>query len=211
MLMLSMSGASCASTTSTLWRASPGARATTRLPRSRRRGGPLYRPPAKAIVLCVDEKPSIQALERAQGYLKLPNGRALTGQSHDQAARDHNLVRRARSRHREDHRDAFKAAAADRVSRLHEQPGSPSRIASSTSSSTISIHIRRTSAGSRSIRACISISLRPAHHGSIRSRFGFPFSRASRSTVLPSPPSSSSSSTSMRSSPAFADDSRAYA
>ena len=40
-------------------------------------------PPAKAIVLCVDEKPSIQALERAQGYLELPNGRALTGQSHD--------------------------------------------------------------------------------------------------------------------------------
>jgi hypothetical protein len=40
-------------------------------------------PPAKAIVLCVDEKPSIQPLERAQGYLKLPNGRALTGQSHD--------------------------------------------------------------------------------------------------------------------------------
>ena len=34
-------------------------------------------------MLCADEKPSIQALERAQGYLKLPNGRALTGQSHD--------------------------------------------------------------------------------------------------------------------------------
>lgn len=28
-------------------------------------------------------EPSIQALERAQGYLKLPNGRALTGHSHD--------------------------------------------------------------------------------------------------------------------------------
>ncbi len=40
-------------------------------------------PPKNAIVLCVDEKPSIQALERAQGYLKLPNGRALTGESHD--------------------------------------------------------------------------------------------------------------------------------
>src|SRR6516165_11913005 len=40
-------------------------------------------PPKKAVVLCIDEKPSIQALERAQGYLKLPNGRALTGQSHD--------------------------------------------------------------------------------------------------------------------------------
>jgi transposase len=40
-------------------------------------------PPDNAVVLCVDEKPSIQALERAQGYLKLPNGRTLTGHSHD--------------------------------------------------------------------------------------------------------------------------------
>jgi transposase len=39
-------------------------------------------PPDNAVVLSVDEKPSIQALERAQGYLKLPNGRAMTGQSH---------------------------------------------------------------------------------------------------------------------------------
>ena len=39
--------------------------------------------PENAIVLCIDEKPSIQALERAQGYLKLANGRALTGHSHD--------------------------------------------------------------------------------------------------------------------------------
>lgn len=40
-------------------------------------------PPEKALVLCVDEKPHIQALERAQGYLKLPSGRALTGFSHE--------------------------------------------------------------------------------------------------------------------------------
>jgi transposase len=40
-------------------------------------------PPENAIVLCIDEKPSIQALERAQGYLRLPNGRALSGHSHD--------------------------------------------------------------------------------------------------------------------------------
>jgi hypothetical protein len=33
--------------------------------------------------LCVDEKPSIEALQRAQGYLSLRNGRTLTGQSHD--------------------------------------------------------------------------------------------------------------------------------
>src|SRR6202007_2502347 len=45
--------------------------------------GLYVNPPGKAIVLCVDEKPSIQALERAQGYLRLPTGRALTGQSHD--------------------------------------------------------------------------------------------------------------------------------
>jgi len=40
-------------------------------------------PPKNAIVVCIDEKPSIQALERAQGYLKLPNGRTLTGHSHN--------------------------------------------------------------------------------------------------------------------------------
>jgi len=40
-------------------------------------------PPENALVLCVDEKPAIQALERAQGYLRLPNGRALTGFSHE--------------------------------------------------------------------------------------------------------------------------------
>src|SRR5438105_2277255 len=40
-------------------------------------------PPENALVLAVDEKPSIQALERSQGYLKMPNGRALGGHSHD--------------------------------------------------------------------------------------------------------------------------------
>ena len=39
-------------------------------------------PPEKAVVLCVDEKPSIQALERAQGWLRLPDGKALNGFSH---------------------------------------------------------------------------------------------------------------------------------
>ena len=33
-------------------------------------------------MICVDEKPSIQALERAQGWLRLPNGQAMTGFSH---------------------------------------------------------------------------------------------------------------------------------
>jgi len=40
-------------------------------------------PPQDAIVLAVDEKPHIQALKRAPGYLKLPDERALSGRSHD--------------------------------------------------------------------------------------------------------------------------------
>lgn len=39
-------------------------------------------PPENAIVVCVDEKPDIQVLERAQGWLRLPNGKALNGFSH---------------------------------------------------------------------------------------------------------------------------------
>jgi len=34
-------------------------------------------------VLSVDEKPAIQALERAQGWLRLPNGRSLRGFNHE--------------------------------------------------------------------------------------------------------------------------------
>ncbi len=40
----------------------------------------LY-PPEGALVLSVDEKPHIQALERAQSYLKLANGCTLTGKA----------------------------------------------------------------------------------------------------------------------------------
>jgi len=40
-------------------------------------------PPENALVLCVDEKPHIQALERAQGWLRLPDGRSLTGFAHE--------------------------------------------------------------------------------------------------------------------------------
>lgn len=40
-------------------------------------------PPENAVVICVDEKPHIQALERAQGYLRFPDGRTMTGFSHE--------------------------------------------------------------------------------------------------------------------------------
>ena len=45
--------------------------------------GLYLNPPENAMVLCVDEKPCIQALERAQGWIRLPNGRAMTGFAHE--------------------------------------------------------------------------------------------------------------------------------
>lgn len=39
--------------------------------------------PANAVVLSVDEKPCVQALEREQGWLKMPDGRSLTGFAHE--------------------------------------------------------------------------------------------------------------------------------
>jgi len=45
--------------------------------------GLYLHPPDNAVVLSVDEKPHIQALERAQGYLRLPNGTAVRGVSHE--------------------------------------------------------------------------------------------------------------------------------
>jgi transposase len=45
--------------------------------------GLYLNPPENAIVLGVDEKPGIQALERAQGYIRLPNGRAVSGFAHE--------------------------------------------------------------------------------------------------------------------------------
>ncbi len=44
--------------------------------------GLYLNPPQNAVVISVDEKPPIQALERAQGWLRLPGGRTLTGFSH---------------------------------------------------------------------------------------------------------------------------------
>jgi transposase len=40
-------------------------------------------PPQNAVIISVDEKPAIQALERAQGWLRLPDGQALRGFNHE--------------------------------------------------------------------------------------------------------------------------------
>ncbi len=45
--------------------------------------GLYLNPPENTIVISVDEKPAIQALERAQGWLRLPDGQAVRGFSHE--------------------------------------------------------------------------------------------------------------------------------
>jgi len=45
--------------------------------------GLYLNPPENAVVISVDEKPAIQALERAQGWLRLPDGKAMRGFSHE--------------------------------------------------------------------------------------------------------------------------------
>ena len=76
MSMCSMSGASCAGRRST----SPGRKSWCEsddpefVAKAADVVGLYLALPENAVVICVDEKPSIEALERAQGYLKLPNG-----------------------------------------------------------------------------------------------------------------------------------------
>jgi transposase len=53
------------------------------VPKSAAIVGLYLNPPEDAVVLSVDEKPAIQALERAQGWLRLPNGKTLNGFSHE--------------------------------------------------------------------------------------------------------------------------------
>src|SRR6266705_379216 len=146
-------------------------------------------PPAKAIVLCVDEKPSIQALERAQGYLKLPNGRALTGQSHDY------------KRHGTTTLFAALEVATGKIIAAHSKRRRRVEFLdfmnSFTSSSTTSTPTRKTNIGSRPTPTCNFISRRQVRPGSIRSRYGFRSCRGSRLAAPHSQASDSFSNTSM--------------
>src|SRR6476646_1096964 len=85
MLTCNMSGGSCAATRLTSRLASPGARATTRTLRPKPPMLLASMSPRPRRPLCYAWTKSLQSrlLERVQGYLKLPNGRALSGQSHD--------------------------------------------------------------------------------------------------------------------------------
>ena len=144
-------------------------------------------PPENAIVICVDEKPSIQALERAQGYLKLPTGRALTGHSHDykrngtstlfaafEVATGKVTVAHKKRRRRVEFLDFMNDIVA---------VYGDTAIHASTTSIPIS---PRTTAGSSEIPTCISTSRRPAPHGSTKWKFGSRSWKENPCTVPPS-------------------------
>ena len=85
-------------------------------------------PPENAVVLAVDEKRHIQALERAQGWLRLPHGKALTGFSHGYKRHGTTtLVCSAGGRHRPRHGRSLSALPLARVLGLYESTCRPLR------------------------------------------------------------------------------------
>jgi transposase len=74
--------------------------------------GLYLNPPDKAVVLCVDEKPQTQALERKAPVLPLRPGGAGEAQSRLHPARQHRAVRRAGGRHRQGDRRLLPPAPA---------------------------------------------------------------------------------------------------
>jgi transposase len=159
-------------------------------------------PPENAIVICVDEKPSIQALERAQGYLKLPNGRALTGHSHDYKRNGTTTLFAA-----------FEVATG-KVTAAHKKRRRRiefldfmNDIVAAHSDTAIHVILDNlnhthpiTTAGSSVIRTCISTSHRRGHLGSTRLKSGSRSWKASPCAAHPSRRLNNFESTSMRSS-----------
>lgn len=78
-------------------------------------------PLENALVLSVDEKPHIQALERAQGFLRLPDGKAVDGFSHCyKAPRHHYPFCGSEHRDRRSENWPLRAPLPSRVSGLYE-------------------------------------------------------------------------------------------
>src|SRR5680860_745068 len=81
-------------------------------------------PPENAVVLCVDEKPHIQALERAQGWLVLPDGQLPQGFLLPlPPARHHHPLRGSGGGHRSGEDRPFQTPAPGGVPHLHEPGG----------------------------------------------------------------------------------------
>ena len=75
-------------------------------------------PPDRALVLCVDEKSQIQALDRSQPLLPMRPGQAERVQPRLQAPRHDLSLRGPRHRHGRDHRQMFPAPSGPRVPQI---------------------------------------------------------------------------------------------
>ena len=117
MLMSNMSGGSCAITRSTLWFESPGARATTRTLRPRPPMSLASMSPHPARPLCCAWTKSFDpGFGASAGLSEVTQWPRLDRpEPRLQAAWYDNAVCGARSRHRKDHRDAFKTPSPRRV------------------------------------------------------------------------------------------------
>ena len=80
--------------------------------------GLYLNPPENAIVLCVDEKSQIQALDRTAPILPMRPGLPEKAHPRLQAPRHHDAVRGAGGRDREGHRPVLRPARQGRVPRL---------------------------------------------------------------------------------------------
>ena len=82
--------------------------------------GLYLNPPDKALVLCVDEKSQIQALDRTQPGLPMKKGRAEYHDPRLQAQRHHHPVCGAEHAGRQGHRDLHAAPSTPRVPALSQ-------------------------------------------------------------------------------------------
>jgi transposase len=150
--------------------------------------GLYLNPPDNAVVLCVDEKTQIQALERTQPILPLGLGYS-EGVTHDYirhgtttlfAALDianGQVITQCRQRHRHQEFLTFLKHVDARF------PRSSMLISSWTTTRRTSI--RRCARGSRPALGSMSTTLRPTRHGSTRSNVGSPSSPNVRSADPP--------------------------
>ncbi len=137
-------------------------------------------PPAHAVVLSIDEKRQIQALDRTQPGLPLKRGPRRHHDPRLQTQRHDDAVRRAQRPDRRGHREEHAASPPSGVHPLPERARArhPGRARSSTSSSTTCPRTRRPrfGDGSPAIRAGPSTSPRLRARGSTRSRASSPSS-----------------------------------
>ena len=88
--------------------------------------GVYLNPPEQAVVLCLDEKSQVQALDRTQPSLPMKKGRAEHVDPRLQAQRHHHLVRRAERADRSRDRAVPAPASARGISEIpphYRQPG----------------------------------------------------------------------------------------